>query len=107
MLNAPILSTVPLKISGCFHTILVALQLKHILDLKSACQNFMDGCSSVDCGKSWTKIPCLHCCPFTLCDVPSPDNVSSRQSMLFHAKVVQTRGWMLSGIGISLADAIF
>ena len=47
---------------------------------------YVDG-SRGSCGPK-----CLACTatPFTLCDVPSPDNFSSRWSMLSHAKVMPT-----------------
>ena len=58
-------------------------------------------------GNCGPKCPACTAIPFTLCDVPSTDDVSSRRSMLSYAKVLLTWGWMLSSNGISLVDAIF
>ena len=55
--------------------------------------------ATVGLGWSGTGTVIFSCTaiPFTLCDVPSPLNVSSRRSMLSHAKVVKRPGRMLLG----------
>ena len=47
--------------------------------------------------------------PFTLCEVPAPDSVSSSRSMLSNANVVGIQGRIFSGKGISSLsdDAVF
>ena len=52
---------------------------------------------------AWTAIP------FTQCDVPMPERVSSTLSILSHGSVVLTCGWIFSGKGMSLSGvkAIF
>ena len=42
-----------------------------------------------------------------LCDVPPPISVSSSLSMLSHARVVNTPGWILAGMAISSVGNIF
>ena len=81
-------------------------KLSHIVNGKIYCiQSFAFGLNYLRCSVL-EKVVDRNASAAHLIYSNSPDNVSFSPSMLSHAKVGLTRGWMLSGNEILLVDAI-